>query len=553
LRNPILQNRRIYHAIFLIFVLLISSPALSNEVKKVAICPFEMRAAQDLGYLQDGIFDMLYTRISDSGKVEVLERETVEEIIDSSRQSGKLKGTINEKKARALGQLMGADYILFGSVSIFGQSVSLDGSMVDLKGDKPTLTFFKQSDKMGDVIPMVNTFAGDVNVKVFNRTIDNELYTPEARKLIASGAIKNTGQSNLLYDSGFVNLQQNNINAGPGFQTHLKFDGQINAMATGDLNNDGTTQVVTATDYEIFIYKLKGKKLVQDKKLDFSSDNRIIALDIADINNNSYPEIFVTSLNIHRNGLQSLVLEYNGTGYITLIDDESYYYRVAPGEMSSSKILMGQRSSKHPFKGNVYAMAVSGGEYTRDRQIKMPPNTSVLSFARGVVTAEGGTESIFLNENGYLLVASEAGRIEWKGNNKFGGIGHFLNLAKDINGPIAEPVYLNPRIQFYDFGEDGKSEIITIRNEETAGGIGRYKRFKKGNIEILSWDGIALSPVFRTRSVQGWISDFAIADINGDKEEEMVVAVCSPSKFLGAGKSQSSNIISYKIKGIFKK
>ena len=40
--------------------------------------------------------------------------------------------------------------------------------MVDVTGQKKTLAFFEQSNAMGDVIPLVNSFAGDINMKVFN-------------------------------------------------------------------------------------------------------------------------------------------------------------------------------------------------------------------------------------------------------------------------------------------------------------------------------------------------------------------------------------------------
>ncbi len=210
---------------------------------------------------------------------------------------------------------------------------------------------------MGDVIPMINTFAGDINLKVFNRNIANELYAgPQPQGPQAPGALQDAGQGTRGYGGGFVNLQQSGQK---GFQTHLKFKGQINAMAAGDLNEDGTVQIVTATDYQIYIHKLKGNKLVVDKKLDFSSTNRIIALDIADINNNGFPEIFVTSLNIHREGVNSFVLEYNGNSYKTLTDDESYYFRVVDGE-NKSKMLLGQKSAVNPFKGDIYTMLPSG-------------------------------------------------------------------------------------------------------------------------------------------------------------------------------------------------
>jgi len=392
---------------------------------------------------------------------------------------------------------------------------------------------------MGDVIPMVNTFAGDINLKVFNRSIANEMY---ARPQPQSPGTPQYAEGRA---GGFVNLQQTGQK---GFQTRLKFKGQINAMAVGDVNKDGIGQVVTATDSELLIHKLEGNKLLVEKKLEFKSTHRIVSLDIADINKNGYPEIFVTALNIHREGLQSFVLEYNGSTYVTLTDDEPYYFRVIDGQ-DSAKILLGQKSVGHPFKGDIYIMKASGRQYIKDKKLRMPRSASVLSLAKGSVTAKDAVEYVLINEHGRLSVLSDTGNIDWEGNNKFGGTAHYFLLPlKDPDGSYQERVYLNPRIKFYDIGDDGKVEVLAVRNEELAGGaFGRYKRFTKGSLEILSWNGISLAPVSKTRSVQGWISDFAIADIDGDGRDELVVCVVGKSKIFSGAKGGSSNIISYKL------
>ena len=90
--------------------------------------------------------------------------------------------------------------------------------------------------------------------------------------------------------------------------------------------------------------------------------------------------------------------------------------------------------------------------------------------------------------------------------------------------------------------------MIAVKNEEVGGGtLGKYKRFTKGSLEILTWDGISLSPAFKTSSVQGWISDFVIADIDGDSIDELIVSVVGKSKLLINVAGQTSNIISYKL------
>ncbi|MCA1786118.1 MAG: CsgG/HfaB family protein, partial [Desulfobacteraceae bacterium] len=233
------------------FMLGVICPAAGAAPKTVAVLPFAMNSPQDLTFLQNGLFSMLSSRLSDPGKVDVLDRDTVDNALRQAAAGA--NGALTQVQARAIGEQLGADYILFGSLTHFGESVSLDAAMVDITGDKPALTFFEQSNNMGDVIPLVNTFAGDVNQKVFNRSIANELYVQQVPEgPAAPGGFQQAGQGQVA-QGGFVNRQQS---GGGGFATHLKFEGVITAMATGDLNKDATTQVVAATDDTLMIYQM---------------------------------------------------------------------------------------------------------------------------------------------------------------------------------------------------------------------------------------------------------------------------------------------------------
>ena len=546
-KNRRMRTVRQVAAVVFVFMAFTAVQGLCASPKKVAVIPFFINSPQDLEFLQNGLFSMLSSRLSDPGKVDVLDRETVDTVMAAANQSGQIKGSLNDATARIIGANLAADYILFGSLTNFGESVSLDARMVDITAKKPTLTFFKQSNTMGDVIPMVNTFAGDINLKVFNRSINTEMYAAPQQQGAseAAGALIGAGSQAPGYSGGFVNLQQSGRK---GFATHLKFKGQINALAVGDVNKDGVLQVVTATDSDVIIYKMDGNRLLVDKKLEFPSSNRIVALDIADINQNGTPEIFVTSLNILRENLQSFVLEYSGSAYKTITDKESYYYRVINGP-DQSKLLLGQKAATHPFKGSIYTLTASGNAYVRGKPLAMPRSASVLSLARGAVTAENTEGYVTINEHGRLSVVTDTGKIDWESNAKYGGTENFYLLPlNDPDASYQERVYLNPRILFYDVGNDGKSEIFVIRNEDLGGGaVGRYKRFSKGNLEILAWNGIALAPVLKTRSVEGWISDFAIADIDNDGVDELVVSVVGRSKILIDVKAKTSNIISYKL------
>ncbi len=545
LSNRIKKGRLFLTAVFILTMLTVNVGVCAAPPKRVAVFPFTMNSPQDLGFLQNGLFSMLSSRLADPGKVDVLDRETVDKFLAQATKSDVTKGALNESKVRIIGANLGVDYILFGSLTHFGESVSLDASMVDITGQKKTLAFFEQSNTMGDVIPLVNSFAGDINLKVFNRNISNDLYAqPVPLVQNAPGTLQHAGGMAVV-SGGLVSTQQA---GGAGFQTLLKFKGVIGTMAAGDLNKDGIVQVVTATDNNLMIYTLKGTQLVEEKKLEFSSTNRIVSLDIADINGNGYPEIFVTSLTIHRDGLQSFVVEYNGTDYVTTVDGESIYYRVINAP-DNTALLLGQDMGRSPFDGRIHVMAARGDTYAKEKRIRLPRSTSVLALARGGVTAKDADEYIMVNENGRLVLAGDTGSEEWESTEKYGSTGHVWLMPKvETDASYRDRVYLHPRLNFYDVGSDGKQELVVVRNNEFGGGaMGRYKRFKDGHLEMLAWNGLAMAPVFQTSPVQGWISDFAIADLDGDGADELVVSVVTQNKMAILGKDKASHVISYKL------
>jgi hypothetical protein len=317
-------------------------------------------------------------------------------------------------------------------------------------------------------------------------------------------------------------------------------------MAVGDLNKDGTLQVVAATDNTLMIHHLAGGRLELEKQLEYSSNHRIVSLDIADINGNGFPEIFVTSLTIHLDGLQSFVVEFNGSDYVTLADNQHYYYRVVETP-DGSRTLMGQRTGKDPFDGPVYIMQADGNGYTRQKQVRLPRNTSVLSLVKGPVTTETSDQYVMINRFGRLVVTDDGGSQEWESSEKYGGTAHvWLMPSNDPDSSYRERIYIHPRLLFHNMTDKDKPEIVAVQNNEFGGGaMGRYKRFKEGRIQVLSWNGIALAPLFQTQALQGWVSDFAVADIDADGKDELIVSVVTQTKLAILSQDKASSIISY--------
>ncbi|MEE8430226.1 MAG: hypothetical protein V3S16_03175, partial [Candidatus Desulfatibia sp.] len=228
----------------LLLAVVIGGPQLAAaQLKRVAVIPFKINAAEDLSFLRDGIVDMLISRLSWEDKVAVLNREETAKVLETAQSP------LNESKARKIGAELGVDYVLFGSLTVFGNSVSIDAKMVDVSGQNPPLAFFNQSQGMDQVIPKINLFATDINTKVFGRKTaqppppaasgppaSTSIYAHPERRL-AGGMMEpgiNTGSP-----SPFVITRPSGETA--GFWKSRNFKIELKGLALGDVDGDGKT------------------------------------------------------------------------------------------------------------------------------------------------------------------------------------------------------------------------------------------------------------------------------------------------------------------------
>ena len=257
--------------ILYIFTFGIPLSALAKPLQ-VAIVPFKVNAEKDLSFLKDGIVDMLSSRLFWEDKVSIINRQATE------KAAAAVGGPLNESMARKLGTGLGADYVLFGSLTVFGNSVSIDAKMVDVSGKKQTLTFFNQSQGMDQVIPGINLFASDINEKEFGRVMETPrsvqaIGTPSAKAAQAQPDVR--AHPDKLLSGGFsgpeTSVQQDTLNpafiATPGAQSgpegrqvfwkspNFKF--LINGLAIGDVDGDGKVETVIVRPQSVDIYRME--------------------------------------------------------------------------------------------------------------------------------------------------------------------------------------------------------------------------------------------------------------------------------------------------------
>jgi len=139
-------------------------PALAAPAR-VAILPFDIHAEKELTFLQEGILDMLASRLAWQDQVVVINKN------ETKAALAQIEGFEGESRALLVGGKLQADYVLFGSLTVFGESVSIDAKMADVSGQQAPLPFFAQTRGMGEVIPQINQFATTINETVFGRAV----------------------------------------------------------------------------------------------------------------------------------------------------------------------------------------------------------------------------------------------------------------------------------------------------------------------------------------------------------------------------------------------
>ncbi len=122
---------------------LLHHDALAEELQKIAIMPFEVHALENAGNLREAIYKGLSTEFAKSKSVQLIERASLSKAVEGKR--------IDEKLALNVGKETGADYVIMGSLSAFGEQISVDARVIDVKEGKVLQSAYAQGKGMAAI------------------------------------------------------------------------------------------------------------------------------------------------------------------------------------------------------------------------------------------------------------------------------------------------------------------------------------------------------------------------------------------------------------------
>ncbi|HBR16586.1 MAG: hypothetical protein A3G39_01955 [Deltaproteobacteria bacterium RIFCSPLOWO2_12_FULL_43_16] len=537
-----------YILFLLIFILMLAG---SNDCRaeekaapqsvKVAILPWKINAPEGLEYLKGAVNDMLTSRIGSEPPIEIIKESSIKSALSKYGSEA-----ITEDIAKNIGKEVNADYVVYGSITVIADSISIDAKSVAPKKVIAPIFFASQGKGLENIILLVNETAKDTKTKILNAEGITAKAAPGAETPSYTGKfVAKEKPAEIAKDDDFVIAEKVNAKGiwkSPQFPTAMKY------IEIADVDGDKKNEIVMVDSHSLFIYRLNGQKLeiVKEFKEDVSVKNYSIS--IADMNNNGIPEIYVTRILNDR--LNSYVLEYKENEFKTIASDLKWFMRVVK-EPKTGPALIGQKySSASGFFGAVQRLEWKDGKLQESSVLDIPKGLNVYNFAMADLGKDGTTNVIALDERDYLHVYNKGNdglwQEMWKSGEFYGGSLNRLELgASSTNSEASDFIDIKARIIYEDLDGDGMGEIIISRNDP--GLVGRYMKvirsYDKSEMIDMTWEGYELEENWKTKKIDGYIADYAVSDIDNDSQKELAIVIVMDG---GTGKSY---IMAYKMKG----
>lgn len=557
------MRKVLIYILYLAMIFLTADVLFAKDKSLVTLIPFSINSAENIDYVKNGIEEMLSSRLSASDKIAVTKKD---DLLQSMKKS-QIK-EITADNIYDIGKDINADYVVWGSITKIGNSISIDGKLVTVDKTKSDIGIAAQAQNIDDVIPKINDFAETIINHILGTTPQKiaapAVAPPSAMshesQIIANmrSGSKKGGTLTSVLNTEFINAAQP-VNT-KSFWMSQKIPTEFKGMCIGDVNNDNMQEFVVVDKNNVYIYQKTENDLKLLEKIKGQSYDNYLAVDIADINRNNVNEIIITSINDTL--IDSFVLEFKNSKFEKIASNIRLFLRVIDTP-SGMPLLLGQELGfGKPFDTPIYEVIWKDGTYVHDQKISIPLGLSIYGLNMDNIGIGSSEKILALDEYDYLYIIDKTTKplsklasigfatseeLIWRSDDVYGGSNSYLeNLDKNNpDDPRGKSAYINLRILTADTNNNGKKEIIIVKNLSSVGRIFKhYKLFTSSEIYNLEWDGLGMAENWRTKKINGYVADYAMKDIDNDGKQEIALALVQS---VGVSLSNRSVIVIYKL------
>ena len=504
----------------------LQATAVQAAQKSFVLLPFTVNAPQSYGYLSKALPSSLLSKLNRPGVAQ--------------GRVGSAKATSAAQAKKALG---GADYAIWGEVSVVGNDCTVTLHSVDKAGKEWSKT---GSGPVSSLNSTAQQLAGALASEVMG--MGGAAGGRAATGGRSSDIIVNeTGQN-----QAYLNPQFRYQGAGTGDGSRLRSQRIAEAMvdmAVADFNGDGQNEIAVLTDHKLMMFKWgRDGKLNPLQEITINRTNTNFSMRAMDLNRDGAQDLVIATYDENDNRPYSYFYSFKGNRLKECSKRIPYFVNVMKLPPTFAPALVGQGwDSVNLFARGVYALQKSGDTYTLGQRINLPEGANVFNCAW--IPAGRGNKSdqlIMLTPeerikvfqgNGNTLIHTTMERF----SGSAAGMDHYKSmpgLGVDRNYQLPSRYYAPMRLIVADIGNTGENCLIINKPISTASQFfDRYRYFPQGEIHALFWDGVGLALKWKTRRIRGSVAQTDLADVNNDGILDLVVGLNS-SPSLGVGGRQ---------------
>jgi TolB-like protein len=519
---------------------------------KVAILPITIHSPESLDYLREGVYAMFVSRLELEGRVSVMERASVKKALSQ------FSGEIDSESAKKLGETLGADFVVFGSLTKLGDSASLDLQVLEVKGEKAPSSVYVQAKKLEEIIGQVDVVARKVDEKILGYPLGPAVAEkpPEVQRQAAAvpppvfippppvGQPSQPSSPPPVFGPPPGVRSEKGFAAGD-FSQSQAFLYRVRGMAMGDVDGDGKNEIVFIDEKNLYIYRWETNEFRLLKKITGkNATDQFMAVDIADIDKDGKAEIFVSNFPANPyqpgNRLYSFVVAFKEGDFRVVASDLDWFLRVVDWE-GRGPVLLGQsKGIDQGFYGPIYEIGWDGQKYKDLRKAEIP---GAVYSPYGFVPFRYGDQTYFayIDSDFRMKVLDRKGKQVWRSTAYYGSDIAFqvkILIPSTIGTQGDEFSFVNVRLLARG------DEIIVIRNLSPVGNFfKRQKIFDGGEIQALVWSGSTFIERWKSKAIEGYVVDFQVQDFDTIPGKELVVAANLPKESILSLEARSALMV----------
>lgn len=525
-----------------LLVVMTTAGVAPAAVKTFTVAPFQVNGSNSVSYLEKSIPQMFASRLFWKGQFEPAGKPGSATAIAPADEA-------SAAKARAAA---GADYVIWGSVTVIGDNSSIDVRVMDKNGKSWPIS---RESTVNGLIPDLRKVCDSINAEIFQipQAKSSAPSQPAAVNQMNPALVRNedhAGQE--VYINPAFRYSGSNADESRLRSQTLNFASV--GMEICDAAGNGKPQMFLLEERRLHAFDIdENYQLKPLGTVELPAAHQALSLRSVQLDGSRRASLIVNTKD-DREDLFARIFSFDGSNFKEQARGLSLYLNVVNFPPTYKPRLVGQRANPpRLFVPGVREASIRNGKIELGGRIDLPKDFNVFNFSYipAGMDRSDAMKMIMLDENERLRLYSEKGSRMFTSEEMYSGSvqGIYVDAGMPGMGPEhatqGQTYYIPIRMLAVDLDSDGNYEVIVSKPITTAGQIfSGFRSFPQSEIHSLQWDGMGLSLVWKTRRIKGSVVDYAITDGNRDGILDLVLCVNTYPGALGAA-SRKTMIVAY--------